>query len=125
MTPRLAQTIRAHGWPERVLVVEGEPDFLAALSATQLLARDNLVVPPVIGFLSGSTPPPPHVAIVIATHPDPAGNRYAATLQQTRHLYPSPTTSTPQTPSVRLTPPSDLSDLSRQELCQLLASVIA
>jgi hypothetical protein len=123
MTPRLAQQIRAHGWPERALVVEGEPDFLAALSVSQLLARDNLVVPPVIGWLSGSTPPPAHVSLVIATHPDPAGNRYHSLLAQSRHGWPSPTRGEAQVPCARIVPPTDLSDMPHADLCQLLSDL--
>jgi hypothetical protein len=114
MTPRLAQTIRAHGWPERVLVVEGEPDFLAAHPVSPI---------PTIGWLSGSTPPPAHVALVIATHPDPAGNRYHSLLAQSRHGYPSPTLGPPATPSTRLLSPTDLSDMPLHELMALLASI--
>jgi hypothetical protein len=115
MTPQLAVRIRNGGWPGRALVVEGEPDFLAAHPVSPI---------PTIGWLSGSTPPPPHVALVIATHPDPAGNRYAADLASSRQGWPHPMRSPgPFTPSLRLHPPSDLSDLSRQELCQLLASI--
>jgi hypothetical protein len=124
MTPAFAMKLRNHGWPLNpdgttapVLVVEGEPDFLAACSVATL---------PVLGHLSGSDAPPAHVPLIVATHPDPAGNLYSNTLIQSREGWPSPVQdpgAPPATPCTRLTPPCDLSDMPRHELARLLKDI--
>lgn len=64
----------------RVIVVEGEPDFLVAATQTQL-EGDRL--PAVIGIVQGAWVPdvaariPSGTTVVVATHADPAGEKYA------------------------------------------------
>jgi hypothetical protein len=106
MSPRLAESIRSCGWPPSVLVVEGEPDFIATRS---------VYTGPVIGWLSGSDYPPAHVRCVVATHADSAGDTYAEGKIGEDGLR-SGGILAACTRSVRARPPCDLSDMPRGEL---------
>lgn len=114
MAPTLAARIRASGWPGSVVVVEGEPDFIAARAALV----DGF---PVIGWLSGSDYPPAHVGCYVATHADEAGDRYAEGKLVDGARAGGILAACPG--SVRMRPPCDLSDMPRDVLGQWLISV--
>jgi hypothetical protein len=72
-------------WVKTLLIVEGAPDFLSSSSYFGDANEDTIV----IGVLPGSWTPAfsnalsPAMHIIVATHEDQAGERYAKTIEQT------------------------------------------
>lgn len=87
-------TFGAGGWPNipedqrELWIAEGEPDFLALCSA---IGQSNRPQRPVAGIFSGSWTAawsrrlPPGGSVVIATHDDLQGRRYAEEIQASVH----------------------------------------